>query len=393
MATQLERQQRKIEKQALSRLDDDFLRIAQDVGRMVQAVAVGRNAQGEAVVPVSRRVRDNLKLRVWTEVLKPYFIGRGESPLVGNVPQSQFMQLVVDGIEDSIRNAVQAQVALLKKYTPDDVFGWMTGRRPFGADVVEMSLTPQPPLHEIERGSYPLSNSSPQAPPLTPPYRMGRGIISEQGGKGFKWYDPFHLFVNPNGYRLSDNGWQAALEMRRAIDALLDQQIPRGTSAVRIADMLVKYLVPSAKGITTKTPYGKVGSYWARRLARTEITAAAGRATINMAIANPFVELVDWVLSLSHPKTDICDNLAKSGPYAPNNVPAYPPHPHCLCTIIALVIANRAEVIASIRRSIYEGDPTYAPLQGAFNEDWLVAALMSELFVLVILEVVPLPAN
>src|SRR5687768_17274882 len=112
MTTKLERQQRKIEDQALSRLDDDFLRIAQDVGRMVQAVAVGRNAQGEAVVPVSRRVRDNLKLRVWTEVLKPYFIGRGESPLVGNVPQSPFMQGVADGIEDSIRNAVQAQVAL-----------------------------------------------------------------------------------------------------------------------------------------------------------------------------------------------------------------------------------------------------------------------------------------
>lgn len=360
-----ERQQRRIEKQSMARLDADFMRMAEAIGRLVQVAASGRNEAGEPVVPNSRRVRDQLKLQVWTQVIKPYFIGSGESPLVGNVPQSPYMGLIVDGIEASIRNAAQAQIALLKRYLPDDVFAWLTGRRPFGADVVEIK-------------SNPIPSPSPQA---------GKGVIAEQGGRGGRlWYDPFHLFVDPQGYTLSDNGWQTALQVRKAIDDLLDQQIPLGTSAVRIAEMLERYLVPSARGVVTRTPYGQVGSYWARRLTRTEITAAAGRATINMGLANPLVRAIDWVLSLSHPKRDICDDLAGSGPYAPGNVPSYPPHPHCLCTLIALVIENRAEVIEAIRRSIYEGDETYAPLQGAFNEDWLVRALMSELFIIVILE-------
>lgn len=371
MTTRLERQQRRIEKEALRKLDADFTRMAADIGRLVMGAAVGRDEHGLPIVPNSRRVRDALKLRVWTQVIKPYFIGGSESPLVGNQPQSPFMRVVVDGIEAGIQNAAEAQIALLKKYAPDDVFQWLTGRRPFGADVVEMA-TPK---------------TSPNPSPF--PIAMGQGnVIAEQGGHqhGALGYDPFHLFVDANGYTLSDKGWRTALETRRAIDALLDQQIPMGTSAVRIADMLVKYLVPSARGVVTRTPYGTVGSYWARRLARTEITAAAGRSTINMAIANPFVDLVDWVRSLSHPEMDICDTNAEAGPYAPTNVPRYPGHPNCLCTLIARVMANRAEIIEAIRRSIYEGDEAYAPLEGAFNLDWLVMALMSELFGRAVLE-------
>ncbi len=370
MTTNLEKQQRQIERAALQQLDADFTRMAEQVGRMVQSAASGRNEAGEFVVPKTRRVRDQLKLQVWSQVVKPYFVGQGESPLVGNVPQSPYMRVIVTGIEACIRNAAEFQVALLKKYADPQVFAFLTGARPRGLDVVEFKSPPNPSPFPIAMGQG----------------RQAKMVVAEQGGrqKGANWYDPFHLFVDENGYTLSDKGWRTALEVRRAIDALLDQQIPLGTSAVRIADMLVKYLVPGARGVVTRTPYGTIGSYWARRLARTEITAAAGRATMNMALANPFVDRVDWRLSASHPKTDHCDVNASGGPYALNNVPSYPDHPFCLCSLLARVAENWREINRRLREMLDSPFPMPAEdsaLEGAFNIEWLIWALMNTVFV------------
>src|SRR5690606_14807505 len=150
-------------------------------------------------------------------------------------------------------------------------------------------------------------------------------------------YDPWHLWVDPNGYRLSDRVWRTAVDVRSRVDRLLDTEIARGTSAVDIADLLEDFLTPGARRIRTNTPYGQEGSYAARRLARTEITAAAGRATVNAAHANPFVEGLQWRLSASHPRIDICDEYARGGPngdgiYAVGDAPPYPAHPQCICS-------------------------------------------------------------
>jgi hypothetical protein len=214
----------------------------------------------------------------------------------------------------------------------------------------------------------------------TSPLDILQGLLN---GKVFG-YDPFHLFVDENGYRLSDRGWRTANEARRAIDALLDQHIALGTSAVRMAELLEVYLYPGARRITTRTPYGEVGSYWARRLSRTEITAAAGRATVNMGIANPYVGLVDWALSLTHPDVDICDDYAAAGPYLPTDVPGFPAHPHEKCTLIALAVENPAAVTAQLRDWMFDtppiGEDYPFDLQGAFNLEWLIAALLSGAF-------------
>lgn len=77
--------------------------------------------------------------------------------------------------------------------------------------------------------------------------------------------------------------------------------------------------------------------YNALRLARTELSAAYGAATIGAAQASPAIGKIQWVLSNSHPKPDICDTNAAGGDghgvYDAKDCPQYPAHPNCLCTI------------------------------------------------------------
>jgi hypothetical protein len=156
----------------------------------------------------------------------------------------------------------------------------------------------------------------------------------------------------------------------------MEYHIGRGTSAVDMAQELESFLTPGAAVMRTNTPYGREGSFAARRLARTEITAAAGRATVNASIANPFVEGVRWALSQSHRCCDICDDYATGGEnvdgiYPPDQVPGYPAHPHELCSLLPVVVSSRAAVIELIRDDMRGG----RRLQGLFNERFLQASL------------------
>jgi len=149
------------------------------------------------------------------------------------------------------------------------------------------------------------------------------------------FYDAMHQFVDKDGYRLSDRVWRASARTRNAIDRLVTYEVSQGTSAVRMAGMLEQFLQKERAGVRTKKPYGRWGSYDARRLARTEITAAHGRATIASAAANPFVQLIEWALSLSHEEWDCnCEENSEKdlgdgpGIYPVDGVPRYPDHPH-----------------------------------------------------------------
>ena len=149
------------------------------------------------------------------------------------------------------------------------------------------------------------------------------------------FYDAMHQFVHTDGYRLSDRVWRAAAKTRNNINRLIEHEVLEGTSAVRMAGMLEEYLKKERRGVRTRKPYGRWGSYDARRLARTEITAAHGRATIASAAANPFVDTIGWFLSAEHEDWDCnCEENSKrdvgDGPgiYPVDGVPRYPDHPH-----------------------------------------------------------------
>ncbi len=168
-------------------------------------------------------------------------------------------------------------------------------------------------------------------------------------------YDALHLFVNPNGYNLSNNVWRAGQRTRNSIDRLLAYHVRNGTPAVDIAKELEQFLKRESKG-RTKKPYGRYGSYEARRLARTEITAAFGRATVAAAQANPFVAGIVWRLSPSREQDWPCNCAANSeadqglgvGVYPVDAVPPYPDHPHEMCTL-APQVGNTAQTTEDIR--------------------------------------------
>lgn len=307
--------------------------LAVEIGRIVARYATNANR----TIPNTRRGKAALKTAIWSEALKPYFVGQGNDPLQDADPRSPYADLLYDGVIGALRIQAERQAALINRLVRDEVaVQWLTGPRPIMADVTEV------------RGSY----------------------------------DPWHLWVDPNGYRLSERIWQAGLNERANIDRLLEYHISRGTSAVDIAELMEDYLTPGARLIRTRTPYGIEGSYAARRLARTEITAAAGRGTVNASIANPFTTGIQWRLSSSHRCCDICDEYAQGGPngdgiYPPDQVPAYPAHPHDICTLVPVAAGDTASLVADLREQIRANSPLARQIQGMFNPEWLARALMN----------------
>lgn len=339
MPQTFESQRLRLERTIDKRLTVEHRALARNAGALV-LLAARQSAGGERIVPNGRQARATLKDAIWSQVVKPYYVGGGDNPFRDAQPQSPFARLLYDGIAGAVRIQAERQAALLNRVIRDEaVLQWLTGPRPF-----------QP--------------------------------ITEQRGT----YDPFHLWVDPNGYRLSDRVWRASIDVRSRVDRLLDYHVSRGTSAVRIAELLEDFLTPGARLIRTRTPYGKEGSFAARRLARTEITAAAGRATVNASVANPFVAGVQWVLSNAHRHVDICDENAHGGPngdgiYPAGQVPQYPNHPHELCHLSPAPLGTTADLVEQLRGEIRANSPRARAMQGAFNPAWLAQAILSGLLV------------
>ena len=156
-------------------------------------------------------------------------------------------------------------------------------------------------------------------------------------------YEPAHTWVDPAGYRLSDRIWNTGYRTRARIDQLLNDGINNGTSALRLSRQVEQFLLPSRAPLRTNRPYGTDASFDAMRLARTEIQRAAANASLIAGQQNPYVSGMDFALSPSHPKVDICDPLASIGvgggrikaayPFGAVPVPVQDTHPQCLCRL------------------------------------------------------------
>jgi hypothetical protein len=68
------------------------------------------------------------------------------------------------------------------------------------------------------------------------------------------------------------------------------------------------------------------------RIARTEINNTWRYGVIKSHENMPWVKGYNWVLSPSHPDTDICDSWAEGGPYLARDVLGFG-HPFCMCSI------------------------------------------------------------
>ena len=178
---------------------------------------------------------------------------------------------------------------------------------------------------------------------------LGSATLQEIYQNPLANYDPMHLFVDPRGYRLSDNIWRTSIEVRMRVDAMMAEGIRNGTSSLELSKRLRAFLLDENKNWFTNKPYGTSAVYPSLRLARTEISAAHGRATIASSKANPFVQNIEWRLSARHPQFDICDLHAESSPYTLDSVPRFPAHPNCLCALVPLVTNSPQLVIQELR--------------------------------------------
>ena len=154
-----------------------------------------------------------------------------------------------------------------------------------------------------------------------------------------------HARIYRDGLTISDRIWRISQEARDSMKAIV--QVGVGEDAVKVARALETYVNQGAAVTAAKFPKmmsrmgGRVPAnidYNALRLARTELTAAYGQGTIAAAKASPAIKTVKWVLSNTHPRTDICDQYARGGKngdgvYAAGDCPISPAHPNCLCTI------------------------------------------------------------
>lgn len=172
-----------------------------------------------------------------------------------------------------------------------------------------------------------------------------------------RFFDADRRWVDGSRRTLSDRVWRHGRDVRRAIDDRLRLAIRKGEDPIRVAVELERYLNPewqplrygadgrivvdrSRKQVLTLKPRGGHGSNAARRLARTEIIGAHGRATVASAKVIPGVIGAKWNLSASHPEPDECDDKARGhsdglppGVYLPDEFPSYPSHPQDICFI------------------------------------------------------------
>lgn len=149
--------------------------------------------------------------------------------------------------------------------------------------------------------------------------------------------------------KLSDRIWQNSENLMENVREIVREAVVLGQDAVQTARLLEQYVRKDTKTLTKSYPHmmehlkGRVPedlSYEALRLARTETTAAFGKATVDAAQASPSYKGLKWVLSKSHPVRDICDELAAHdeglglGVYAPGNEPYFPAHPNDMCFLV-----------------------------------------------------------
>jgi hypothetical protein len=113
--------------------------------------------------------------------------------------------------------------------------------------------------------------------------------------------------------------------------ALSSGQVDRAVNSGLLLGKSAKEIAKDVKGFISPTVPGGA-SYAAMRLGRTEVSNAFHETSKRRYKDSPWVESVNWRLSGSHPKTDLCNDYANDSPWDVNRVPDIP-HPHCLCTI------------------------------------------------------------
>ena len=146
-----------------------------------------------------------------------------------------------------------------------------------------------------------------------------------------------------NGLNLSSKLWNQSKNYKEALEATISTAIEKGMSAVTLSKRLSKYLNdwPSLQA-DYQEKYGKATNihdceYRSLRLARNEISMAYRSAEQARWRQFDFILGYKIKLSDSHPRYDICDDLA--GDY-PKDFKFRGWHPNCLCYTVPIVMSE-----------------------------------------------------
>lgn len=170
--------------------------------------------------------------------------------------------------------------------------------------------------------------------------------------------------VTENGMTISETIWSKGPKIEDAVIDFIELGLATGRDSIEVAKDLEKYVRKGSKTLAEDYPnimirmnkrIPKDVCFEALRLIRTEYTTAFTEATIKRGQRTPGYKGVQWVLSDSHPITDICDVLAETDAHG-LGVGVYPrgkepvtPHPNCLCYLVAVLI-EREEFINDLKR-------------------------------------------
>ncbi|BDR81031.1 hypothetical protein [Clostridium tetani] len=182
-----------------------------------------------------------------------------------------------------------------------------------------------------------------------------------------------------DGLYLSDTIWSKSAKYRENMTNIIQGAVAQGQDCVKTARALERYVLKGKRTLSEEYP-GMMArmrsrvpediSYEALRLARTEMTAAYGEATISAGMVSPSCNGIKFILSSSHPKPDICDDITGvdnyglgTGVYPIDESPSYPFHPNCLC-ITTTVNEQPEQFVERLKRW------TNKPMSEPSLEDW-----------------------
>lgn len=127
---------------------------------------------------------------------------------------------------------------------------------------------------------------------------------------------------------LATRVYLSTVRINGQVDRAVNSALARGLSAREFARSIQPFISPATSGGVR---------YAAMRLARTEINNAAHAVAVDAQRDKPWTTGMQWNLSGSHPRPDVCDALAHGGE---NGDGVYPvaktpskPHPQCFCFV------------------------------------------------------------
>lgn len=137
---------------------------------------------------------------------------------------------------------------------------------------------------------------------------------------GMKWDDAGNLIENP------DAKWAISDTTRDDIRQLVTDAFSEDTPIEDLADQIQEA--------------GTFSDYRAEMIARTETSLAQGQGNLAGWGASGVVQGVEWRTSSDHDEDSPCDcsDNEDDSPYALDDVPDFPSHPNCWCSLIPVLI-------------------------------------------------------